>query len=115
MGTSDPIEPLEDLVTLIHEFEFKRFSVSSPRFDLEELKRLNARMLHAMPFEQVEAPLARLGLAGVTPAFWGAVRANLDCLRDATIWWDVVNGPIDPLIENEPLLKQALDLLPHGV
>ncbi|HTJ64119.1 MAG TPA: glutamate--tRNA ligase [Alphaproteobacteria bacterium] len=114
MGTSDPIEPLEDIVTLIHEFEFKRFSVSSPRFDLEELKRLNARMLHAMPFDQVEERLAALGLNSVTPKFWEAVRANLGCLRDAAQWWQVVNGPVEPEIENEPLLRQALSFLPDG-
>jgi glutamyl-tRNA synthetase len=112
MGTSDPIEPLDDLVTLIHEFEFKRFSVSSPRFDLGELRRLNARMLHTTPFEQVEARLATLGLIGVTAQFWDAVRANLDRLADTELWWDVVNGPIQPLIENEPLLGVALRLLP---
>jgi glutamyl-tRNA synthetase len=112
MGTSDPIEPLDDLVTLIHEFEFKRFSVSSPRFDLSELMRLNARMLHTTLFEQVEARLATLGLVGVTAQFWDAVRANLDRLTDAEMWWDVVNGPIQPLIENEPLLGVALRLLP---
>ena len=112
MGTSDPIEPLDDLVTLIHEFEFKRFSVSSPRFDLSELKRLNARMLHTTPFERVEARLATLGLIGVTVQFWEAVRANLERLSDAVMWWDVVNGPIQPLIENEALLETALRLLP---
>jgi len=114
MGTSDPIEPLDDIVTLIHEFEFKRFSVSSPRFDLSELKRLNARMLHNTPFEQVEARLATLGLIGVTARFWDAVRANLDRLSDAVPWWDVVNGPIQPLIENEELLGVAVGLLPGG-
>jgi len=114
MGTSDPIEPLDDIVTLIHEFEFKRFSVSSPRFDLSELKRLNARMLHNTPFEQVEARLATLGLIGVTARFWDAVRANLDRLADAELWWDVVKGPIQPLIENEELLATAARLLPGG-
>jgi glutamyl-tRNA synthetase len=113
MGTSDPIEPLDDLVTLIHEFEFKRFSVSSPRFDLSELKRLNARMLHTTPFDRVEARLATLGLIGVTERFWDAVRANLDRLSDAVLWWDVVNGPIQPLIENEGLLAAARRLLPE--
>ncbi len=114
MGTSDPIEPLDDLVTLIHEFEFRRFSVSSPRFDLAELRRLNARMLHAMRFEQVEARLSSLGLSGVTPGFWEAVRANLDRLNDAELWWKVVNGPIKPSIENEALLAEAAGLLPGG-
>ncbi|HEX4505872.1 MAG TPA: glutamate--tRNA ligase [Alphaproteobacteria bacterium] len=114
MGTSDPIEPLDDIVTLIHEFEFKRFSVSSPRFDVNELKRLNARMLHNTPFEQVEARLATLGLIGVDARFWEAVRANLDRLADAVPWWDVVNGPIQPLIENQELLAVAARLLPGG-
>ncbi len=112
MGTSDPIEPLDDLVTLIHEFEFKRFSVSSPRFDLGELRRLNARMLHSTPFDKVEARLSALGLIGVTPQFWDAVRANLDRLADAQLWWNVVNGTVQPLIENETLLAAALRLLP---
>jgi glutamyl-tRNA synthetase len=114
MGTSDPIEPLDDLVTLIHEFEFKRFSVSSPRFDLSELRRLNARMLHTTPFDRVEARLATLGLIGVSARFWDAVRANLDRLSDAVLWWDVVNGPIQPLIENEALLGVAVSLLPEA-
>jgi glutamyl-tRNA synthetase len=114
MGTSDPIEPLDDIVTLIHEFEFKRFSVSSPRFDLLELLRLNARMLHNTPFDRVEARLASLGLIGVTAQFWEAVRANLDRLFDVVLWWDVVNGPIQPLVENWPLLSAAVRLLPAG-
>jgi glutamyl-tRNA synthetase len=114
MGTSDPIEPLDDIVSLIHEFEFKRFSVSSPRFDLGELKRLNARMLHNTPFDQVEARLATLGLIGVTPRFWDAVRANLDRLADAELWWDVVNGRVQPLTENPELLAAAARLLPGG-
>jgi glutamyl-tRNA synthetase len=114
MGTSDPIEPIEDLVTLIHEFEFRRFSVSSPRFDLSELMRLNPRVLHIMPFERVRARLSALGLTGVDAPFWDAVRNNLERLRDAVLWWGVVNGPVDPVIENAPLLTEAARLLPAG-
>jgi glutamyl-tRNA synthetase len=114
MGTSDPIEPIEDVVPLIHEFEFRRFSVSSPRFDLSELLRLNARMLHILPFEHAAPRLTALGLSGVTAEFWDAVRANLDRMRDARIWWGVVNGPVLPLIENEALLESAAKLLPEG-
>ncbi len=112
LGTSDPIEPIEDLVTLIHEFEFRRFSVSSPRFDMAELIRLNARMLHVMPFEKVEARLAALGLIGVDARFWDAVRANLERLSDAELWWNVVNGPVRPVVEDEAVLEAAARLLP---
>ncbi len=114
MGTSDPIEPIEDVVPLIHEFEFKRFSVSSPHFDIAELMRLNARMLHILPFERVEARLKALGLTDVNAAFWEAVRANLTRLRDAAEWWAVVNGTITPVIENAELLAIAASVLPDG-
>jgi len=114
MGTSDPIEPIEDLVPLIHEFEFRRFSVSSPRFDMSELLRLNARVLHIMPFDSVEAKLTTLGLIGVDARFWEAVQANLERLRDAVTWWDVVNGPVQPVVEDEALLRMAARLLPPG-
>jgi glutamyl-tRNA synthetase len=114
MGTSDPIEPIDDLVTLIHEFEFRRFSVSSPRFDLAELMRLNARVLHVLPYDRVKARLAALGLESIDAAFWEAVRGNLERLRDVGLWRLVVNGPVDPVIENATLTEQAARLLPAG-
>ncbi|HLG88772.1 MAG TPA: glutamate--tRNA ligase [Alphaproteobacteria bacterium] len=114
LGTSDPIEPIEDVVPLIHEFDFRRFSVSSPRFDVAELKRLNSRILHILPFERVEARLAAMGMVGVAPAFWEGVRANLDRLSDAELWWRVVNGPVRPVIEDEALLEHAVRLFPPG-
>jgi glutamyl-tRNA synthetase len=83
-----------------------------PRFDIGELMRLNARMLHILPFDRVEARLASLGLIGVTPEFWEAVRSNLERLRDAELWWDVVNGPVRPVVEDEAALEVALRLLP---
>jgi len=114
MGTSDPIEPIEDLVPLIHEFEFRRFSVSSPRFDRAELNRLNARVLHILPFERVKARLEALGLAGVGAAFWEVVRNNIERLADARLWWDVVKGPIRPVINHPTALAEAARLLPEG-
>jgi len=114
MGTSDPIEPIEDLVPLIHEFEFKRFSVSSPRFDRGELMRLNARVLHIMPFERVKARLEALGLDGVDAGFWDVARNNLDRLADARLWWDVVKGPMRPIRGDAAFLAEALRLLPEG-
>lgn len=114
MGTSDPIEPIEDLITLIHEFEFRRFSVSSPRFDLAELVRLNARVLHILPYERVAGRLAALGLEGADARFWNAVRSNLARLSDAATWWSVVNGPVTPAIDDPTATDRAADLLPAG-
>lgn len=114
LGTSDPIEPVEDLKPLIDEFAFKRFSVSSARFDLEELMRLNARILHITPFEKIAAGLAIGGMGEADAAFWEAVRPNLVRLKDAQIWWNVVRGSVKPAIDEADFVREASTLIPAG-
>ena len=67
-------------------------------------------MLHGLPFEAVQAKLP----PAATPAFWAAVRGNLDMLAEARGWWDVVAGSIvPPVVEGEAeFLRAALDALP---
>ena len=45
--------------------------------------------------------------------FWEAVRANLAVLADAQLWWRVVEGPLEPLIEDRDLCTAAATLLPE--
>jgi glutamyl-tRNA synthetase len=109
LGTSDDPAPLP-LEALAAGFDLSRFSKSSARFDVGQLLALNRRVLHGLPFEAVEARLP----PGATPAFWGAVRGNLDMLAEARGWWDVVAGSIvPPVIEGEgDYLRAALEALP---
>ncbi|MEJ1978963.1 MAG: glutamate--tRNA ligase [Acetobacteraceae bacterium] len=109
LGTSDDPAPL-GLDALAAGFDLSRFSKSSARFDVGQLLALNRRVLHGLPFEAVAE---RLPL-GATPAFWAAVRGNLDMLAEARGWWDVVAGSIvPPVIEGEgDYLRAALEALP---
>ena len=112
LGTSDPVEPLPDLATLVATFDFTKFARGTPKFDPEDLKRLNARLLHETPFETVADRLADLGLAEVDAAFWDAVRPNLSRLADVREWWQVTHGEIEPVAEDPAFLAVAADLLP---
>jgi len=109
VGTSASPEPL-DFSALAATFDFSTFSRSPARFDVRQLLALNRRVLHGASFEQVSARLP----AAATPAFWEAVRGNLDLLSEARHWWDVVAGElIPPALEGESgFLGQALDALP---
>ena len=91
-------------------YDLSRVSPSAPRFDGRQLLALNRRVLHALPFAAVQDRLP----PAATPAFWHAVRGNLDFLREARGWWDVVAGSIvPPVIEGEAeFLHQALHALP---
>ncbi|HEY0524963.1 MAG TPA: glutamate--tRNA ligase [Stellaceae bacterium] len=108
LGTSDPIEPRTDLGVLADEFDLSKFGRAQPRFDMAELRALNAKLLHVMPFQNAASRLP----AGADPAFWEAVRANLGAVAEANVWWQVCRGEIRPVIEDPALLREAAALLP---
>ena len=112
LGTSDAIEPRLTLDELVAEFDIAKVSRATPKFDPEELARLNARILHLLPFERVRDELAGLGLTDADAAFWEAVRPNLARLSDARDWWAVTHAPVIPVVEDAGFLAEAAALLP---
>jgi glutamyl-tRNA synthetase len=111
IGTSDTIAPHPSLHELVARFSFGKISRAPARFDMEELHALNARLLHALPYESVAPKLDEMGVGG-GEAFWLAVRSNLAVLSDAGSWWRVVNGPLEPVIADQRLCQEAAALLP---
>ena len=95
---------------LVAGFDLGRVSKSSARFDTKQLLALNRRWLQALPFAAVRD---RLPDAADEP-FWLAVRGNLDLLREARDWWEVVAGDILPQFDpgDADLLRQAAEMLP---
>ncbi|GAB4068383.1 glutamate--tRNA ligase [Ancylobacter sonchi] len=112
-GTSLAVEPAADLDALAARIDLAAISRAPARFDPADLAALTAGTLHVLPFSAVEARLAALGIGGGEP-FWLAVRGNLATLKDAALWWRVVEGPVAPVIagEDADFLAQAAELLP---
>lgn len=111
VGTSDAIEPHRATSELAALLDLDKISKAPGRFDLEELRGLNAKLMHKLPYEDVADRLSAMGITG-GPAFWEAVRGNLNVLSDAHCWWQVVSGTIKPVIEDAPFLATAAELLP---
>ena len=97
LGTSDPVEPVCDMVPLIAGIDFSRFGRAPARFDEIELAQLNARILHQMDFAAVADRLP----AGMTAQGWEAIRPNLTRVDEAADWWLVVQGPINVTIAQD--------------
>jgi len=112
LGTSDPVEPVPDVETLAVDFDLDRFGRATPKFDPAELRHLNARLLHAMPFEDARPRLEAIGLDRADRAFWHAVRGNLETIRDAATWWAICHDEVEPVIVDAALLERAAALLP---
>ncbi|HLJ65131.1 MAG TPA: glutamate--tRNA ligase [Stellaceae bacterium] len=95
LGTSDAIEPRLSLDELVGDFDLGKFGRAPPHFDPEDLRVLNARLLHVTPYERVADRLA----AGAGRDFWEAVRPNLERLTDAELWWRICREPLMPVID----------------
>ncbi|MFN0193379.1 MAG: glutamate--tRNA ligase [Aestuariivirga sp.] len=109
LGTSDNIHPCADYRELIDGFDLHKLSRAPARFDEAELKHLNAKLLHMLPYEAVKD---RLG--GGSEAFWMAVRGNLEILSDSKTWADVIRDRFKPDVpaEERAFLHTAGALLP---
>lgn len=112
LGSSDPIEPFTLLEPLMEGFSLKKFSRSTPKFDVDELYRLNAKILHATPFNAVHERLKAMGMEGVDENFWNAVRPNLGKLADIKSWWDVTHNPVTAEIADPGFTAAAAEVLP---
>ncbi len=111
IGTSDPLQPRYSLDEIAEHFAFDKLSRAPARFDAEELRALNAKLLHGLPYEAVADRLAAMGISGGA-AFWAAVRPNLSRLAEAARWWRIVTGPITPVIEDAEFCRAAAECLP---
>ena len=113
VGSSDAVRPIASLGELAATFDLSRISHGAARFDEAELRALSARTLHHLSFKAVRDRLAALGVAGPdAEAFWTAVHGNLARFEEARDWRQVVDGPIQPGIEDRAFLEQAASCLP---
>lgn len=112
LGTADPVEPQTTLDALVEGFAIDRFGRAAAKFDPDELRTLNARILHQLPFEAVADRLRALGLEEAGADFWHAVRPNIGRLAEAADWWRVVRGPVTPVVSDPSFLAGAAALLP---
>lgn len=113
LGTSLPVEPIAERAELVETFDLAVFGRAPARFDEAELTRLNAAIVHHMPFERAKERLPD----GMDAAAWDAIRPNLERLSDAAEWWRVVTGPVEaPAFDAETraYLGEAARLLAWG-
>jgi glutamyl-tRNA synthetase len=106
IGTSLPVEPVTEAGPLVEGFDFATFGRAPARFDLEELKALNARIVHQLPWEdKLAARLPR----GMGAADWEAIRPNLTRVSEAADWWEILHGALETKAaeEDRPLIEAA--------
>ncbi len=115
LGSSDPIELRTGMDELIEGFDLSKFGSAPTKFDVEDLRPLTAKYIGTLPYETMAAQLAEIGVpADIAPAFWEAVRGNLETRADIADWWALCRDGAEPLIEPEDaeFVTTAKALLP---
>lgn len=110
LGTAEPVLPQPDIMALAMSFDFEKVGRAPARFDEAELLQLNAKILHEQPYSALSA---RLSALGVSEKLWEAVKGNVVRLADAADWKTVVEGAIDPVIEDASFAAKAAALVPN--
>ncbi|MEM8833945.1 MAG: glutamate--tRNA ligase [Pseudomonadota bacterium] len=116
LGTADPIEAYTSIEPLIEAFDFSKFSRNPPKFDTDELLRLNAKILHDTDFDAVKDRLSEMELGNADESFWNSVRTNIEKLEEAKDWWDIIHNPVAANMndDDKSFTAQAATLLPEG-
>ncbi|MCZ8282915.1 MAG: glutamate--tRNA ligase [Aquidulcibacter sp.] len=113
IGTSDPVEAVDNLDALVAGFDFGKIGRAPARFDPEDVRRLDAQLLQHADYATIQPRLAAVD-CDLGEAFWLAVRGNLAKFDDVALWAKVVQGPIEPQIDEPDFIATALGLLPVG-
>ncbi len=108
LGTSDAVEPYLSLDELVRHFDLSHFGRATPKFDPDELPRLNHRLIQHLGFADVRDRLP----AGADERTWLALRPNLARVSEAADWWSVIHGPIRPEVSDASFAEAAAALLP---
>lgn len=118
IGTSENVQAFDTQKALLDHFQLSATSKSSAKFDPADLLNLNRHLVHAMDFDDVCSRLEELGIkGGNAAAFWNVVRGNIDKVRDASGWWDIVTDDLSfNAVSNEDrdYVHKSAQYLPDG-
>ncbi len=103
LGTSDNVEVVQTIAPLVERFDWSHFNKANALFDEEELKLINTKILHHLPYEAVKPHVP----ASVTAAHWAALGPNVTTLLDLPQLMQLVSGPIAPVIEDRAFIDSA--------
>ncbi len=112
LGSSDSSEVYIDMQSLIDSFDIKKFSSSSLQFNLDEVYKLNSKILQKMSFEMMKERLNQIGIN--SSEFWFFIRDNIEKFSDVIEWWQICKSDINTISADKEFIRSALDTLPQG-
>jgi glutamyl-tRNA synthetase len=110
VGTSENIDIRNSLKELANEFDTSKFSKNPTMYSVEDIERLNKKVIHQMDFNDAKD---RLDI-NIDEEFWNSVRPNLSTINEIQSWWKICKEDVEPDMEDFEFTSSASELLPDG-
>ena len=94
LGTSNNADHHDSLESMIRKFNFSNMSLSSPKFNIEDLRLISRKIISDMSFDEAKGYMQKIGLQSASESFWNTIRGNINVLNDAISWYEILCGDI---------------------
>ncbi|KJV65647.1 glutamyl-tRNA synthetase [Ehrlichia sp. Wisconsin_h] len=114
IGTSNPVSVHTRMIELVDSFDITAFNQAPTKFNMDDVLKLNPKVLHSMSFNDVEN---RLRLLNITSSdFWHFVCGNIKKFSDVEQWVKVCSKDMVPIVreDDKDFIMLALNMLPQG-
>lgn len=90
LGSSQDIVPCTSMQDVIDNFDITKFSTNSPKFDIEDIFKLNKKILHKYSYKEI---LNRIGENEyIEENIFNIVHENIDKLSDFKMWTNIFSN-----------------------
>ena len=84
LGSSLDAIPFANIDDLVNYFDITKFSKNSPKFDVEDIYKINRKILRAKPYSEIKK-------YGLTEQQYNVIKDNIDSYNDFEMWYDIFN------------------------
>lgn len=84
LGSSLDTLPFSNIKDLIEYFDISKFSSNSPKFDIDDIKKLNRKIIRSKSFDDVAK-------FGISAEVFDLIRENIETYNDFETWKDILS------------------------
>lgn len=84
LGSSLDTIPFSKIDDLTDYFDISKFSTNSPKFDIDDILKINRKIIHAKPYSEVAE-------FGISEKAYDVIRENIESYHDFGLWHKILN------------------------
>lgn len=84
LGSSLDTLPFSKIQDLVDYFDISKFSTNSPKFDIDDILKVNRKIIRSKPFGEISG-------FGISKEAYEVIKDNIDSYNDFAIWKDVLS------------------------